>query len=385
MTRLDDDIVTAMRDWRRDLHAHPETAFTEMRTSAFVAAQLARDGYAVHRGLAETGVVGTLCTGDGPVIGLRADMDALFVEEKTDLAYVSRHAGKMHACGHDGHTTMLLGAARQLARTRNFRGTLHVIFQPAEENEGGGRRMIDDGLFELFPCSEVYGLHNWPALPLGSFAFNRSTMMAAFDTFEITVTGRGCHGAMPETGIDPFIPTAQIVLALQTIVSRRLSPMEQAVVSITQIHGGDTWNVIPDSVVLRGTVRSMSPEVQAGIESQMRSLAQSIAGGYGAAAHLAYEHRYPATINTAACADKAAKAAQAVVGEARVFSDCAPSMASEDFGFMLERLPGAYVFMGVADEGHRASLHNPSYDFNDAALATGAAYWVSLVEQLLSV
>ncbi|AWK88503.1 M20 aminoacylase family protein [Azospirillum thermophilum] len=380
---LDQDIASAMQGWRHDLHAHPETAFTERRTSDVVAARLAEDGYEVHRGLAETGVVGTLRNGDGPAIGLRADMDALFIEEKGSVPHVSRHPGKMHACGHDGHTTMLLGAARQLARSRNFRGTLHVIFQPAEENEGGGRRMIADGLFERFPCSEVYGLHNWPALPLGRFAINRATMMAAFDTFEIVVTGHGCHGAMPEAGIDPLVPAAQILLALQTIVSRRLSPMDQAVVSVTQVHGGDTWNVIPDSAVLRGTARSMSPRVQDEIEARMRELVRSIAEAHGAVAHLTYERRYPATINAPAAADKAARAARAVVGDDRVVTDCQPSMASEDFGFMLERLPGAYIFMGVADELHRASLHNPLYDFNDSALEIGAAFWVKLVEQVL--
>ncbi|PKU25156.1 M20 aminoacylase family protein [Telmatospirillum siberiense] len=383
MTVLDDDILKMMTGWRHDLHAHPETAFTEIRTGDLVAAQLAADGYAVHRGLGQTGVVGTLSTGSGPVIGLRADMDALFIEEKGDLPYASRIAGKMHACGHDGHTVMLLGAARQLARRRNFQGTIHVIFQPAEENEGGGRRMIEDGLFDLFPCSEIFGLHNWPALPLGSFAINGSTMMAAFDTFEITVTGRGCHGAMPETGIDPIVVAAQIVLGLQTVVSRRVSPLEKAVLSVTQIHGGDTWNVIPDSVVLRGTVRCMSPEVQRDIEGLLRGLSQSIAAAHGAVADVVYEHRYPATINASASADKAARAAEEVVGRSSVTTDCPPSMASEDFGYMLQRLPGAYIFMGVGDDGHRAALHNPIYDFNDGALATGAAFWVRLVERVL--
>lgn len=383
MTVLDEDILREMPGWRHDLHAHPETAFTEIRTADFVAARLAADGYAVHRGLGQTGVVGTLSIGAGPTIGLRADMDALFIDEKGALPYASRNAGKMHACGHDGHTVMLLGAARHLARHRDFRGTIHVIFQPAEENEGGGRRMIEDGLFDLFPCSEIYGLHNWPALPLGSFAINRSTMMAAFDTFEITVTGRGCHGAMPETGIDPLIAAAQIVLGLQTIVSRRLSPLEKAVLSVTQIHGGDTWNVIPDSVQLRGTVRCMSAGVQRDIEGLMRDVCQSIAAAHGAVADVAYQHRYPATINAPVPADKAAQAATGVVGEASVITDCPPSMASEDFGYMLQRLPGAYIFMGVGDDGHRAALHNPTYDFNDAALATGAAFWVRLVQGVL--
>lgn len=380
---LDEDIVAAMREWRRDLHAHPETAFTEVRTADLVAAQLAADGYAVHRGLAGTGVVGTLINGDGPAIGLRADMDALFIEEKTCLGHASRHAGKMHACGHDGHTAMLLGAARQLARRRNFQGTLHVIFQPAEENEGGGRQMLADGLFEMFPCAEIYGLHNWPSLPLGRFAINGGAMMASFDTFEITVTGHGCHGAMPDTGIDPVVPAAQIVLGLQSIVSRRLSPLDQGVVSVTQIHGGDTWNVIPDAVVLRGTTRSMSPEVRDRIERHVHEVTQSIAVAHGATAAVTYQRRYPATINAPQAAAKAAFAATTVVGESNVDANCPPSMASEDLGFMLEKKPGAYIFMGVGDDGHQAPLHNPRYDFNDAALAIGARYWVTLVEQVL--
>ncbi len=380
---VDKDIASDMRIWRHDLHAHPETAYTEFRTSELVAARLAEDGFAVHRGLAETGVVGTLTTGDGPVIGLRADMDALFLDEKGALPHASCHPGKMHGCGHDGHTAMLLGAARQLARTRNFRGTVHVIFQPAEENEGGGRRMIEEGLFSLFPCDQVFALHNWPALPLGQFAVNGSTMMAAFDTFEVTVSGRGCHGAMPETGIDPLIPAAQILLALQTIVSRRVSPLSQAVLSVTQVHAGDTWNVIPDSAVMRGCVRSMSSDVQDHIERHISAIVRATAEAHGATATLRYERRYPATINTPEAAAEAARAARAVVGDERVDCDCLPSMASEDFGFMLQHKPGAYIFMGVDDESHRAALHNPLYDFNDAALAIGASFWVELVEQLL--
>jgi amidohydrolase len=383
MAQVDDDILAAMVGWRHDFHAHPETAFTEVRTGDAVAAELARQGIAVHRGLAKTGVVGSLTNGPGPVIGLRADMDALFIEEKAAHPYVSQHTGRMHACGHDGHTAMLLGAARQLNRTRNFRGTVHFIFQPAEENEGGGRLMLEDGLFDRFPCSEVFGLHNWPSLPIGRFAINSATMMAAFDTFEITIRGRGCHGAMPESGIDPFIPAAQIMLGLQSIVSRRIGALENAVVSVTQIHGGDTWNVIPDSAVMRGTVRCMRPEVQDTIERHIRDIACGIARAHGADADVLYERRYPATINTPASAGKAAAAAMAVVGSEAVATDSPPSMASEDFGYMLSRRPGAYIFMGVGDPLHQATLHNPHYDFNDAALETGAAFWVRLVEQVL--
>jgi hippurate hydrolase len=383
MVKLDDALLATMRTWRHDLHAHPETAFEEFRTSDFVAARLAEDGFEVHRGLGGTGVVGTLSVGAGPIVGLRADMDALHVTEKTGLAHASRHPGRMHACGHDGHTTMLLGAARHLAATRNFSGTLRVIFQPAEENEGGGRRMIEDGLFAQFPCDRIFGLHNWPAMPLGTFGVNGATMMAAFDTFEIEVHGRGCHGAMPETGIDPIVVGAEIVTALQTVVARRLSPLERAVVSVTQFHGGDTWNVVPDGVILRGTTRSMSPDVQDRIETAMREICEGVAAAHGARAELRYERRYPATINTPAEAAEAAAAARAVLGEAAVNADCAPSMAAEDFGFMLRERPGAYAFLGVGDADHRASLHNPLYDFNDAALALGASWWIALVERIL--
>ncbi len=383
MVKLDDALLATMRSWRHDLHAHPETAFEEFRTADFVAARLAEDGFEVHRGLGGTGVVGTLTVGSGPTIGLRADMDALHVTEKTGLPHASRHPGRMHACGHDGHTTMLLGAARHLAATRAFAGTLRVIFQPAEENEGGGRRMIADGLFEQFPCDRIFGLHNWPAMPLGTFGVNGATMMAAFDTFEIEVHGKGCHGAMPETGIDPIVVGAEIVTALQTVVARRLSPLERAVVSVTQFHGGDTWNVVPDGVILRGTTRSMSPEVQDRIETAMREICEGVAAAHGARAELRYERRYPATINTPAEAAEAAAAARAVLGDAAVNADCAPSMAAEDFGFMLQEKPGAYGFLGVGDADHRASLHNPLYDFNDAALALGASWWIALVERIL--
>lgn len=383
MVKLDDALLATMRSWRHDLHAHPETAFEEFRTADFVAARLAEDGFEVHRGLGGTGVVGTLTVGTGPTIGLRADMDALHVTEKTGLPHASRHPGRMHACGHDGHTTMLLGAARHLAATRSFAGTLRVIFQPAEENEGGGRRMIADGLFEKFPCDRIFGLHNWPALPLGTFGVNGATMMAAFDTFEIEVHGKGCHGAMPETGIDPIVVGAEIVTALQTIVARRLGPLERAVVSVTQFHGGDTWNVVPDGVILRGTTRSMSPDVQDRIETAMRELCEGIAAAHGARAELRYERRYPATINTPAEAAEAAAAARAVLGDAAVNADCAPSMAAEDFGFMLQEKPGAYAFLGVGDAEHGASLHNPLYDFNDAALSLGASWWIALVERIL--
>src|ERR1700761_7411768 len=266
MNGIDQDIVEDMHRWRRDLHANPEIAFAEKRTSALVTEQLRRLGLEVDTGLAGTGVVATLSCGEGQRIGLRADMDALAIEETSLLPYKSVVPGVMHACGHDGHTAMLLGAARQLSRSRNFSGTVRFIFQPAEENEGGARVMLEQGLLERFPCDAVFGLHNWPALPLGQFAVNSGPMMAAFDTFQIEVCGRGTHGAMPETGCDPFMPAAQLILALQSIPSRRLSAHDAVVISVTQVHGGQTWNVIPASVTIRGSARCFSEPVRDAIE-----------------------------------------------------------------------------------------------------------------------
>ena len=380
---IDTRILRAMVEWRHDLHAHPETAFTEFRTADLVARELAAMGLEVHRGLGKTGVVATLTHGEGAAIGLRADIDALSVEEHGNVPYASTHAGKMHACGHDGHTAMLLGAAKHLSSTRRFRGTVHFIFQPAEENEGGGRAMIADGLFDRFACRAVYGMHNWPGLPAGQFAINHGPMMASFDRFEIVVQGRGTHAAMPERGIDPFVAVAQIVMALQTIPSRRLSALDSAVVSVTQIHGGETWNVIPDAAVIRGGVRCFSTAVQDQIESAMREICTTLATAHGASATLAYMRNYPATINSEAETDVAIAAAQAVVGTENVKFDCRPSMASEDFAYFLQAKPGAYIWIGADGANPGAPLHNPRYDFNDDILATGAAYWVSLVETTL--
>jgi len=381
-------VVQAMTRWRRDLHAHPELSLQETRTADVVAAALTDMGIPIHRGLAGTGVVGTLkgtagAADIGPSIGLRADMDALPVQEANTCAHCSTHAGVMHACGHDGHTAMLLGAALHLSQHRSsFVGTVHFIFQPAEETEGGARIMVQEGLFNLFPCQAVYGMHNWPGLPLGEFAVSHGAMMAAFDTFEITVQGRGTHAGMPERGVDPFLATAQIVLALQTIPARFVSAMQAVVVSITQIHGGDAWNVIPDEVTIRGTVRFFAPELQDTVDTLLHQLCTGTAAAYGAQAHVTYHRNQPATINTPQEADVAIAAARAVVGENKVRVDGPPAMASEDFAFMLQAKPGAYVWLGVDGPIPSAPLHNPHYDFNDDALAFGAAYWVQLVQQM---
>jgi hippurate hydrolase len=373
-----------MTAWRHDIHAHPEIAFEEHRTSDLVAAKLAEFGVDVHRGLAGTGVVGTIKSGTSPrAIGLRADMDALHIKERNGFAHRSRNDGKMHACGHDGHTTMLLGAAKYLAETRNFDGTVHVIFQPAEENEGGGRVMVEQGLFKKFPVEAVYGMHNMPGVPAGKFGVMPGPMMAAFDIFEVSITGRGAHAAMPHQGIDPVVIAAQIVTGLQTIASRATSPLDAVVVSVTQIHAGDTWNVIPNEVVLRGTTRSFKPEVQDAIEPAMRRIVDGVAGAFGATAKLHYERRYPPTINAPRETELAAAALADVVGKDNVLRDLQPTMGAEDFAFMLQARPGCYVWIGNGEGEGGCMLHNPHYDFNDAVLPIGASYWARLAEQSL--
>ncbi len=376
-----------MTAWRRDIHAHPELGFEEERTSDIVAAKLAEFGITVHRGLGGTGVVGTLRglgTGSGRAIGLRADMDALPMPEANDFDHASRHAGKMHACGHDGHTTMLLGAARYLAETRNFDGTVHFIFQPAEEGLGGAKRMIDDGLFRQFDCEQIYGLHNWPELPAGQIAVHPGPVMAAANQFEIHVTGHGAHAAMPHRGIDPVLVSAHIITAAQSLVSRGTNPAESAVVSITVVEAGTAANVIPDSARMLGTMRTFSEENHRRIQEQFARLVSSIAEGLGAKAELRFRPGYPATVNSEPEARVAAAAAARVVGEENVVWAPAPTMAAEDFGYMLKERPGAYIWLGHG--GHRGPscrLHNPHYDFNDAILTTGASYWASLVETIL--
>ncbi|CAO3350743.1 M20 aminoacylase family protein [Azospirillum palustre] len=376
-----------MTAWRRDIHAHPELGFEEKRTSDIVATKLAEFGIAVHRGLGGTGVVGTLTglgTGSGRTIGLRADMDALPMPEANDFDHASRHAGKMHACGHDGHTAMLLGAARYLAETRNFDGTVHFIFQPAEEGLGGAKRMIDDGLFQQFDCEQVYGLHNWPELPAGRIAVHPGPVMAAANQFEIQVTGHGAHAAMPHRGIDPVLVSAHIVTAAQSLVSRGTNPAESAVVSITVVEAGTAANVIPDSARMRGTMRTFSEENHSRIQEQFGRLVTSIAEGLGATAELRFRPGYPATVNSEPEACIAAAAAAKVVGEENVVWAPDPTMAAEDFGYMLKERPGAYIWLGHGGHlGSSCRLHNPHYDFNDAILTTGASYWASLVETIL--
>jgi amidohydrolase len=377
-----------LASWRRDLHAHPQTAFEETYASEFIGAKLRDFGIGVHTGMAKTGVVGTLvgagsATGTPRAIALRADIDALDIHEQNDLPYKSRFPGKMHACGHDGHTTMLLAAAKYLAETRRFAGTVHFIFQPAEENEGGGRVMVEEGLFDRFPVEAVFGLHNWPGMAIGEFAVANGPAMAAFDVFEIAVTGRGTHAAMPHAGVDPIVVGSQIVSALQTIASRETDPLDQIVVSVTQFHAGDTWNVIPERATLRGTVRTFRETTRARAEKSLDRIATGIAAAHGAQAKLRYERRYPATVNTPRETEWAASTAVDVVGNEHVARDAPPCMGSEDFAYMLQVRPGCYIWAGNGSAENGRLLHSPHYDFNDDLLPVGASYWVRLVERLL--
>ncbi|GAB3454160.1 M20 aminoacylase family protein [Insolitispirillum peregrinum] len=378
-------LTREMQGWRHHLHAHPETAFEEVKTAAFVIERLQAFGVdEIHQGIGKTGVVGIIRgQQDGPWLGLRADMDALDLHEDNDFAHRSQTPGKMHACGHDGHTAMLLGAASFLARHRNFAGTVALIFQPAEENEGGGRAMVEDGLFERFPIASVYGLHNWPGLDSGHFAIRPGPMMASYDIFEITLNGKGAHAAMPHLGRDVLVASSELVLALQTIAARTVSPLDSAVVSVTQIHGGDTWNVLPQTSVIRGTVRTFDLAVQDLVEQRLRDIAQGIAVLHGITATVRYERRYPPTINAAEQNRIAAQAATAVVGAERVDLDPRPSMGAEDFAFLQQACPGAYIWLGAGPGQSGCMLHNPGYDFNDDILGIGARYWVQLVQTIL--
>jgi len=365
---------------RRDLHAHPELAFAEHRTADLVAARLEGAGIAVRRGLADTGVVG-LVEGrqPGPMIGLRADMDALPLHERNDFAHRSVHVGRMHACGHDGHTAILLAAAETLAAAPDFAGRVAFIFQPAEEGDGGARRMMDEGLFADFPCEEVYALHNWPGLEAGCFAVHRGPVMASADQFDITLRGRGAHAAMPHQGLDPVTAAAALVQTLQTVVSRRTDPLRAGVVSVTRMQAGEAYNVIPETVTIGGTVRALDNTVRDALQAQITAAAEGIAAAHGLHATVDYRRGYPATVNHAAQADFAGAVAAALVGQEHVRRDMDPSMGAEDFGFMLMEKPGAYLWIGNGPGSGGCMLHNPLYDFNDDILPLGVRFWRALV------
>ena len=379
-----------MTAWRQDFHQHPELGLEEHRTSAIVQAKLREFGVDEVHVMAGTGVVGVIrgsAPGNAPnaAIGLRADMDALPILEETGKPYASQTPGVMHACGHDGHTTMLLGAARYLAETRRFAGTVYVIFQPAEENRGGGRIMVEEGLFERFPMSQVYGLHNWPSLPEGEFYWREGPVMAAVADVTIGITGRGAHGAYPQDGIDPVVVSAAIVQALQSIVARNVAAIDQAVLTIGSIQGGSAFNIIPERVTMRGTARWFNPAVGDQLEQGVRRLAGSIAEGFGAKAEVKFVRTYPATVNEPEATQRARHAAESVQGVARVREMAQPSMGGEDFSFMLNRTQGAYLMLGGQRTPNDAGVHHPMYDFNDALLPVGAAWWAALAEELLPV
>jgi len=371
--------------FRRDLHAHPELGFEEERTAGRIAAALTDYGCAVHRGLAKTGVVGTLRRGrSARAVGLRAELDALPIAELNRFDHRSRHPGRMHACGHDGHATMLLGAARQLAASGDFDGTVHFIFQPAEEGGGGADVMIKEGLFDKFPCDAVFGMHNMPGLAAGKFSIRPGPMMAGCAFFDIAIDGVGGHGAMPESAVDPVVVASQITLALQTIVSRNMPPFDPAVVSVTRIEAGDAYNVIPARCMLRGTARGFTDETMRLIGARMARLAASIAEGFGATATTDYRVIYPPLVNDAGEARFLGDVAAALVGEDNVARDGRRLMASEDFSYMLNARPGAFLYIGNGEGEGSCEVHNPNYDFNDGVLPLGASLWVTLVETRLT-
>ncbi|MGE5338539.1 MAG: M20 aminoacylase family protein [Gemmatimonadota bacterium] len=378
---------------RRDIHAHPELRYEETRTSELVARRLADWGIEVHRGLGGTGVVGTIRHGKSKrSIGLRADMDALPIQETNEFAHRSTHDHKMHACGHDGHVAMLLAASKYLAETKPFDGTVHMIFQPAEEGGAGAQKMIDDGLFDLFPCDAVFGMHNWPNLDVGQFGLTAGPMMASGNQFEITVTGKGSHAAMPHLGTDPVFVAVQIVQGLQGIITRAKKPIDAAVLSVTIIKAGDATNVVPDFAVIGGTVRTFHDRVTDLIEERMHRIAQLTAEAHGASAAVKFDRSYPPTVNHARETEFAASVMDDVVGPQNVVRGIEPTLGSEDFAFMLRAKPGCYVFIGNGDGSHRAAghglgpcmLHNASFDFNDELIPIGATYWIRLVEKFLA-
>ncbi len=393
-----DSIVTqaaSIAAVRRDIHAHPELCFEEVRTADVVAQKLTEWGIPIHRGLGKTGVVGIVKGRDGGAsgraIGLRADMDALPMQEFNTFAHASKHQGKMHACGHDGHVAMLLAAAQHFAKHRNFDGTVYLIFQPAEEGGGGARVMIEDGLFEQFPMEAVYGMHNWPGMPVGTFAVSPGPVMASTSEFKITLRGKGGHAALPHTGIDPVPIACGMVQTFQTIISRNKKPVDAGVISVTMIHAGEATNVVPDSVELQGTVRTFTVEVLDLIEKRMRQIAEHTCAAHDATCEFEFVRNYQPTINSPAEAEFARKVMAGIVGEERVLPQ-EPTMGAEDFAYMLQAKPGAYCFIANGDGAHRemghgggpCMLHNPSYDFNDDLIPLGATYWVKLAEEWLA-
>ena len=393
--KLVDPIIafqSELQQIRRDLHAHPELCYEEQRTSDIVADKLTEWGIPVIRGLGLTGVVGIIKHGSSKrAIGLRADMDALPMQEVNTFAHASRHPGKMHACGHDGHTAMLLGAAKHLAEHRNFDGTVYLIFQPAEEGGAGARRMIEDGLFEQCPMDAIYGMHNWPGAPVGTMSVVEGPMMASSNEFYVTVKGKGAHAAQPHKGIDPVMVAVQIAQSWQTIISRQKSPLDTAVLSITQIHAGSATNVIPDEAELVGTVRTFTQPVLDMIEQRMGEIARHTAAAFGAEVDFTFRRNYPPLLNHAAETKFAVEVMKSVVGADNVDANVEPTMGAEDFAFFLQAKPGCYVFIGNGEGDHRDGghglgpcvLHNGSYDFNDHLLPIGASFWVRLAEQSL--
>ena len=377
---------------RRDIHAHPELCFKEQRTADVVADKLTEWGIPIHRGLGTTGVVGIVKNGSSSrAIGLRADMDALPMQEFNTFEHASKHAGKMHACGHDGHTAMLLAAAQHLAKNRHFDGTVYLIFQPAEEGGGGAREMIKEGLFELFPVEAVFGMHNWPGSQVGKFAVSPGPVMASSNEFKITIKGKGGHAALPHVGLDPVPIACQMVQAFQTIISRNKKPIDAGVISVTMIHAGEATNVIPDSCELQGTVRTFTLEVLDLIEQRMKEVAEHTAAAFGTTCEFAFKRNYPPTINAAPEAAFARRVMEGIVGAGNVTAQ-EPTMGAEDFAYMLQARPGAYCFIANGDGAHRemghgggpCMLHNPSYDFNDDLIPLGATYWVRLAEEWLN-
>ncbi|MEL0620817.1 M20 aminoacylase family protein [Psychrobacter proteolyticus] len=380
---VNEALLDEVKQWRKQIHSQPELGFKEFKTSSFIVDKLQSFGIEVHQGLGGTGVVGTLKNGAGPTIGIRADIDALPIAEQNDVEHKSTHANCMHACGHDGHTSVLLGAAKYLSQHKEFSGTIHFVFQPAEEVLGGAKAMIDDGLFDKFPMDAVYGLHNWPGLPVGEIAVNNGPMMASFDTFEITLTGKGTHAAMPHLGADPIAAGAALITNIQSIISRRVSPLQSGVISVTQMNSGDTTNVIPDVAILKGTVRSFNMDVRQSMQEMLTEMVATLPLLYGVKGEMDYHIRYPVTTNDSQAYLEIKEAATKALGADKVNTDVEPSMASEDFSFMSQVVKGAYFWLGVDGSIPSKPLHNASYDFNDDAIETGIKVWVSLVESEL--